>query len=206
MKLNEIFQNNDCLIYKVVNFYGTEKIEDWELEKTDFQLIPDPNDEEYGSYFVVRGYIVDANKTENCFIDIDIPERISEFIFRIIENELVIDSIYEKNIQTIPAMASECHGDYELYYVKENPQPGIDILRNGLAIAKHKNVIAEDLGYILRDEERFEEAIQAFKISEKFGPSSEYTYWELSYIYGELGQTEEETHYMQKFIENGGKV
>ena len=33
----------------------------------------------------------------------------------------------------------------------------------------NKNAVAEDLGYILRDEERIEEAIEAFKISEKNG-------------------------------------
>jgi tetratricopeptide (TPR) repeat protein len=205
MELNEIFKNQDCLIYRVINFFDVEKMEEWILEETKYQLIPDPNDAtNYVGYFVVRGFIVNANIIESCFIDVCIPERISEFAIRLLNNELVIDNIYDKGIKTIPAMASECFGDYELYYAKENPQLGIDILKKGLAIATHKNVIAEDLGYVLRDEERFEEAIEAFKISEKYKPSSEYTYWELAYLYNELGKTDEAMKYKQRFKEAGG--
>jgi tetratricopeptide (TPR) repeat protein len=207
MKLNEIFQNTDCKIYKVINFYDAENIENWLLEQTKYQLIPDPNDtDDYDAYFIVRGFIVSTNKIEDCFIDVCIPERISEFAFRLIDNELVIDNIYDndKNLKTIPAMASECFGDYGLYYAEENPQLGIDILKNGLAVATHKNVVAEDLGYILRDEGQFEEAIESFKISEENGPSSEYTYWELAYLYDELGKTDEAIRYKQKFKEAGG--
>lgn len=205
MKLNEIFQNNDCAIYKVINFYEAKEIEDWILEKTEYLLIPQSCEKLWDAYFVVKALLIKNNEIENCFIDVCIPERISEFIFRMINGELVIDNIYEKNLQAIPAIASEQFGDYELYYSKENPQLGIDILKKGFEIATQKNIIAEDLGYILRDENRFEEAIEEFKISEAFGPSTEYTYWELYYIYNELGNIAEAEKYKQKFIENGGK-
>lgn len=206
MKLNEIFINNDCEIFKVINFYDCEEMKDWIVEKTNFKLIPKPNENLWDAYFVVKGYIVDKNKIEDCFIDLCIPERISEFAFSMIDKELVINNIRDKNIQTIPAMASECFGNYELYYVKENPQLGIDILKKGLAIANHKNVIAEDLGYILSDENQIDDAILAFKISEECIPSTEYTYWELYSLYIELGNIEEAEKYKKIFIENGGKV
>ena len=68
----------------------------------------------------------------------------------------------------------------------------------------NKNVIAEDLGYILRDEGQIEEAIENFKKSEEFGPSSEYIFLELSKLYEELGQSEKKIEYLQKFKDNGG--
>lgn len=208
MSLDEIFTDNETKIFRVTNFYETEEIADWKVEKTQYSLIPDPadNDELYGDYLVVKGLLIQGNKTENCFIDVCLPERISEFVFRMKNSEVIIDNAYEKKLKAIPAMASDCYGDYELYYSKENPQIGINVLKEGLGISSSKNVIAEDLGYILTDEGKLEEAIEAFKISEQYGSSSEYTYWELAYLYGELGNEEEEARYLQKFKDSSGKI
>ena len=56
----------------------------------------------------------------------------------------------------------------------------------------------------MRDEGRIEEAVEAFKISEENGPSSEYTFWELAGLYEQLGQIDKQTEYRQKYIDNGG--
>ena len=86
----------------------------------------------------------------------------------------------------------------------ENPQIGIDVLKDGLAKATNKNIVAEDLGYILRDENRIEEAIEAFKICEANIPTNASVYYELSELYKELGMIKEQLNYMQKYKENGG--
>jgi tetratricopeptide (TPR) repeat protein len=133
------------------------------------------------------------------------PERNAEIIIkRNIIRKTKVESIYDQKETIIPAVASECSGNYELFYAKKNPQIGIDILKEGLNKSANKNVISEDLGYILRDEGRTEEAIEAFKISEEFGPSSEYTFWELSELYGEIGQMEKQIEYKQKYKNSGG--
>ena len=133
------------------------------------------------------------------------PERIAEIVIKQGSNgQTKVESIYDQVKSIIPSIASECFGDYELYYSKENSQIGIDILKSGLTIATNKNVVAEDLGYILRDEGRIEEAIEAFKISEENGPSSEYTFWELAGLYEQLGQTDKQKEYKQKYKESGG--
>lgn len=67
-----------------------------------------------------------------------------------------------------------------------------------------KTVIAEDLGYIYRDENRVEEAIDSFMTSEKTNPTSEYIYQELAQLYGQLDNKAKEQEYQQKFKENGG--
>jgi hypothetical protein len=127
-----------------------------------------------------------ADTSTDCFIGIITPERIAEIVVRRNANgQTSAESIYDQEQTIIPAVASDCFGVYELFYAKENPQIGIDILKNGLTKATNRKIVAEELGYILRDEGRIEEAIEAFKISEEFGPSSEYTYWELSELYGD---------------------
>lgn len=172
----------------------------WTIEPTDFDLLP----KEENIYYV-KAYQVSADNTSDCYICIMTPERIAETVVKRESNgQTIAESIYDQEQTIIPAIASDCLGDYELFYSKENPQIGIDVLKDGLEKAINKNVVAEDLGYILRDEERIEEAIEAFKISERDGPSSEYIYLELSRLYRGIGQTENELKYKQKFKENGG--
>jgi hypothetical protein len=151
MKLNEIFTDRETLIYKVTNFYQTDKMSDWIVERTPLQLIPEWDGEEE-TWLVVKGYIISGGeKTEECFIDISIPERTSEFVFRLQNNELKIQHIYEENLQTIPAMASEQYGDPDLYFIKENPQIGVEILKAGKKISTNPSAIIDDLAYIYEE-------------------------------------------------------
>ena len=194
-------------IYKEINtnvFIVTEQDDDnelnWTIEATDFELIPEEE-----NYYFVKAFEISENEKTDCYIGIMTPERIAEIVIKQGSNgQTKVESIYDQVKSIIPSIASECFGDYELYYSKENSQIGIDILKSGLTIATNKNVVAEDLGYILRDEGRIEEAIEAFKISEENGPSSEYTFWELAGLYEELGQIDKQTEYRQKYKDNGG--
>ena len=200
MKVKDIFADSKTKIFVVTNNDSENEL-NWEIEPTNFELLP----EEENSYFV-KALQVRSNSTTDCFLEIDTPERIAEIVIKkTASGKTVVNNIYDMKSTVIPAVASDCFGDYELYYAHENPQIGIDILKNGLAKATNKSSVAEDLGYILRDEGRIEEAIKAFKISEENEPSSEYTYWELSMLYKELGQTTEELKYKQKYKDNGGK-
>jgi tetratricopeptide (TPR) repeat protein len=199
MKLKDIFLDNKTKVFVVTNQDDDNEI-NWIIESTTFELLP----EEKNVYFV-KAIQVSHDNTTDCYIGIVTPERIAETVItRDAEGQATIESIYDQERTTIPAIASECFGDYELFYAKENPQIGIDILKIALSKATNKHVVAEDLGYILRDEGRIEEAIEAFKISEDFGPSSEYTYWELSGLYEQLGDTEKQYAYKQKYKDKGG--
>jgi tetratricopeptide (TPR) repeat protein len=199
MKLKDIFSDIKTKVFVVTN-QGDDNELNWTIESTAFELLP----EEENTYFV-KAIQVSSDSTTDCYIGIVTPERIAETVIKRNEKgQTMIESIYDQERTTIPAIASDCFGVYELFYAKENPQIGIDILKNALTKATNKNVVAEDLGYILRDEGRVEEAIEAFKISEEFGPSSEYTYWELSELYGKLGHAEKQAAYKQKYKDRGG--
>lgn len=199
MKLKDIFSDNKTRIFVVTNQDDEDEL-NWTIEPTNFDLLP----EEENIYYV-KAYQVSTDSTSDCYVGIMTPERIAETVVKRKQNgQIVAESIYDQEQETIPAVASDCYGDYELFYAKGNPQIGIDVLKEGLAKAANKNVVAEDLGYILRDEERIEEAIEAFKISEQYGPSSEYTFLELSRLYKRLGQNSLQLEYENKFKDNGG--
>lgn len=199
MRVKDIFSDSKTNVFVVTNQDSDNEL-DWIIEQTDFNLIP----EEEGLYLVKAKQIKKDNMSD-CFLIISTPERIAETIIK--KNIFGIsktENIVESKTQVIPAIASECFGDYNLYYSVDNPNVGIEILKTGLKKAENKNVVAEDLGYILRDEQKVNEAIDAFKISENFGPSSEFIYWELSRLYESLGQDMQQIEYEEKYKANGG--
>lgn len=199
MKLRDIYKEGVTKVFIVTEQDDDNEL-NWTVEPTDYELIPEEE-----NYYFVKAYEVSQNEKTDCYIGVMIPERIAEVVIKQNSNgQTEIESIYDQEKTIIPAIASDCFGNYELFYSKENPQIGIEILKSGLTKATNKNVVAEDLGYILRDEGRIEEAIEAFKISEEKVPSSAYTFWELSRLYKQLGQMDKQTEYKQKYIENGG--
>ena len=199
MKLRDIYKDGLTKVFIVTEQDDDNEL-NWTVEPTDYELIPEEE-----NYYFVKAYEVSQNGKTDCYIGVMTPERIAEVVIK--QNsygQTEIESIYDQEKSIIPAIASDCFGDYELFYSKENPQLGIDILKSAITKATNKNVVAEDLGYILRDEGRVKEAIEAFKISEENGPSSEYTFLELAGLYEQLGQLDKQTEYRQKYKDNGG--
>jgi tetratricopeptide (TPR) repeat protein len=199
MKLKDIYEEKNIKVF-IVTEQDYDNELNWTIEQTDFELIP-----EEGNYYFVSAFEVSQNEKTDCYIGIMTPERIADFVIKQNANgQATVESIYHQEKSIIPAIASECSGYYGLFYANENPQIGIDILKSGLPIAKNKNVIAEDLGYLLLDEERIEEAIEAFRISEENCPSTEYTFWELAKLYEKIGQMDKQSEYIQKFKDHCG--
>jgi tetratricopeptide (TPR) repeat protein len=197
MQVQDINQDGQATKIFTVTDSENENPLKWTIEPTKLEIIP----EEEGHYIVIAKQVY-ADKTVDCFLNIMTPERISEMVLKIKNGMVSAESKYDQESSVIPAIASDCFGVYELYYATENPQIGIDILNNGLQKSIKKTVIAEDLGYILRDENRPEEAIEAFLISEQLTPSSEYIYAELAQLYEKIGQKEKQAEYEEKFKAN----
>lgn len=200
MKLREIYNDKLTKIFRVVNQDFENELE-FEIIPTEFETIPDD-----GEYYIIRALEVRRNKVKECFMDITTPERISDIVIKKgLLGNIKISEYYNYEGIVIPSIASNCFGVYELYYSKENPQIGIDILQKGVEKATNKAIVSEDLGYILRDEHRNEEAIEAFKKSVEYGASTPYSYLELSHLFERLGDTKMKNEYYNKFIANGGK-
>jgi len=93
----------------------------------------------------------------------------------------------------IPAIGIENFGVYKLYYAKENPSAGIEVLKKGMEEARERKFLADDLAYLLRDEKRFEEAIEAFTVVLTEKPEPHVThmlYQERSRMYAAIGQSD----------------
>lgn len=178
-----------------------ESILNWLIVPTNLETLPNED-----NLYLVKGIDTDNKEENNCYLSISSPERIVDSIIVIdINNQISVVDFSEQDRQTIPAIVSECYGNYELYYAKPNPSIGIEVLKNGLDKAIDKSAALEDLGYIFRDENRIKESIKAFEQAILYGVSSEYIYWELADLYKLLNQPNEVEFYMNKFRTNDGE-
>ncbi|MEK6485823.1 hypothetical protein, partial [Myroides odoratimimus] len=200
MKVRELNIDSEVIVFVIVN-QDNEDVLEWEVEATQYAVLPD----EEGNFFV-KGLEISNTGIAEVYVGMILPERISEIVLKnnVLGQLTVLECIETSSSQYLPSVASECYGDYELYYVKSNPKIGIDVLKEGLQLSDYYGAIAEDLGYIYRDEECINEAIEAFKISEEIGVSSCYIYKELADLYDVLGNTPMKEEYNLKYIENGG--
>lgn len=194
MNIKTIFKELNTKVFIITeNDYDSEL--NWVIEKTDFELIPEEE-----NYYLVKAFEVTPNENKECYIAVAIPERFADIVVKQnAKGEALVEYISQQENAIIPAIAHDAAGYYELYYAKENPQVGIDVLRRGLAIAKNKSAVAEDIGYLLIDEERTQEAIEAFEISEAHGPTNRFTFWELAKLYAKLGHADKQAEYLVKY-------
>ena len=194
--INTIQANPDCGIFEILNSDNDNPIE-WEIKPTTLQLIPNGE-----GHYLTKAYRIEKNGLyKSAYINVSTPERIIDFVIYDLKKPSYSYAYNSINIEVIPAVASDCFGSYEVYYSRNNPDLSIEVLKQGLEISKEKNVIAEDLGYILRDEDRPKEALKYFLISEEYGASSEFILGEIERIYRILGSKEKADEYKLKMDE-----
>lgn len=193
IKLLDIFNYKETKIFEVIDSSAYNELE-WLVKQTGLEMLDNTE-----GHFIVQAFLITEESCSNCFTDIIMPERINEIVVSLQEGETVCESVYEVNGEIVAAIAIEAAGDYELYYSANNPEVGITVLRDGLTKAANAYYIASDLGYILRDEERYSEAIDAFLICEKLGADSEYLFHELAYCYEKIENKEKQLEYETKF-------
>ena len=73
------------------------------------------------------------------------------------------------------------------------------MLKRGLAASKRKHFIAEDLGYLFRDEGRYQESAEMFQLAADEEVSSHFIYGELGQMYGKIGNAEKQKIYSELF-------
>ncbi|MEP1488925.1 MAG: hypothetical protein ABJK28_10905 [Algibacter sp.] len=192
--VNTIEDNPDCEIFTIYNWDSENPIE-WKIKPTSLQIIP--KDE---GHYLVKAYLVEKSGLyKSGFVNVNTPERIIDFVIYNLKEPQYSYAYDSIELDIIPAVASDCFGSYEVYYSRNNPDLSIDILKKGLKISKEKNVIAEDLGYILRDENRYKEALNYFLISEENRFSTqEFILNEIENLYRLLGNIEKANEYKLK--------
>ena len=148
------------------------------------------------NFFIVQAKHILADGTaEACYIDVCLPERISDYAYTLGSGRVLFDYHRHFEGEIICAVPIDCFGVYDLFYSRTAPDIGIDILRRGLAVAARKTFIAADLGYILRDERRFAEAAEMFELVVAADATPYFIYAELARCYEELGQLDKAATY-----------
>ena len=126
-----------------------------------------------GSFLVAGKVVTKDEASQDCYLEVVLPERICEFCFLLVDDEIVRKRGRRVGDGTaIPVIAIEKFGVPQLFYARENPSVGIAVLQRGLEQAREKKDIAYDLAVLLRQEKRNEEAIEAFSICLKEAPES----------------------------------
>lgn len=198
MNLKDIFHHPQIDIFEVTADDYDNAL-NWTIEPTSHELIPAGE-----GHYIVRALEVAEDGISGCYLEFRTPERVSGMVVKADAKGFpFVGNSYQPGSTIIPAMACDFPGFYDVYAAKENPQAGIDVLRNGLEKAVNKSAVAEDLGYLLIDEERIDEAIEAFIISEKHTPTTRFTFFELAKLYARKGDLEKSNEYREKYLNMG---
>lgn len=144
-----------------------------ELLDCEFEALPDHKTIPRLQYEYVMVAALPAREDgmSRYYMDLWIPERVNDYTLVLRPSGIAVVPTHEVDTELVPALASEDFGVYELYYSRERPELGVAVLEGGLVHASRKAAVAEDLGYIYRDEGRELDAIRAFSISLDEGPS-----------------------------------
>ncbi len=189
--------------YPAIPYFGliggtyADDFRESELDPIDSPVLRES--EIYDTFIVKAKHVLSDGTISDCYVDLFLPERISESAFFRRRGEIEFRYQHKCDGEIICAVPMECFGDYELFYSRTAPDVGINILKKGLAASIDKQHIAHDLGYILRDECRFAEAAEMFQLAVDRGPSSYFLYGELGDCYEKLGETEKAQRYHAMF-------
>jgi hypothetical protein len=145
MTITDIFSNTRTEVFRVTNFYEAKGINDHLIEPTEYKLIPE---NQHDTYIYVRALQVFEDHVEECFMDLSLTDRLPEFVIKKTDNKIFVTPIYDEQNSVIPAIASEQCGNPELYFAKENPAIGIEVLKRGKILKPDSEAIKDDLAYI----------------------------------------------------------
>jgi tetratricopeptide (TPR) repeat protein len=203
MKLKDaLVENSNVKIYQVQDnegeLFDDEDFLSWDLRPIYAETLSAESADNgiLDGHFILKAVQIRQNgDLSECYINVTLPERISDQAYLLKDENIIEQWKHTVEGDVIPLVAIEGFGLYELYYSKINPEIGIEVLRKGLQSANKKTDIALDLAYILRDENRYLEAIEAFTIViNEVGINDstplEYVYSERAGMYEAIGEFE----------------
>lgn len=195
MRLQEAIETHpEVRILRVLSSDSEQKSE-WDVEIADAPVLS----QEDGFFILKAKHILPDGTMRDCYIDVSMPERITDYAYQIQGGSLEVRYHHEFEGEVVCAVPISSFGVYDLFYSKTKPEVGIEVLQGGLRSSAEKAAIAEDLGYILRDERRFGEAAEAFELAVQQGASSYFIYGELAGCYDETGNKELAAKYRKLF-------
>ncbi len=208
MKLHDALFREPWLAYQVaeIDWEDEDNFSDWDLEPLSGPtLAAEDVDDVFEGLFIIAAQIVSNHATtEPCYMDVVLPERIAEYHFLREDGRVVRkEGLSGSNWTVIPAIGIEALGVYTLYYAKQNPSLGINVLRRGMEDARERAYLAYDLAFLLRDEKRYPEAIEALTVflTEYSAPYlAPMLYQERAQMYAAIGQLDKAEADKQQFV------
>lgn len=176
-KLKNALFREPWLAYRVADaaIDDCDNFEEWDLEPiSGATLSAEQVNGPFEGLFIVAAQEVLSKGVQPCYLDLALPERIAEH--RFVETDGRIRRLRGRRTENgtvIPSIGIEKLGDYTLFFAKEDPLAGIDVLRNGIAHARHGEYLANDLASLLADQKRYNEAIEALSMVIEEGGSAE---------------------------------
>jgi tetratricopeptide (TPR) repeat protein len=198
MKLSQALFKEPWQAYQVVTDVDDDgdSFSDWELQPLmGPTLAPEDVDDVFQGLFIIAAQAVSTSAApQSCYMDLTLPERIAEHHFLLTDGRITRRrGLHPQNATVIPAIGIEALGVYKLYFAKQNPSAGINILKSGMEQARDRSYLAYDLAFLLRDEKRYGEAIDALTVflKEHSEPHlAHILYNERSRMYAALGQAD----------------
>jgi len=169
MKLHEALFQEPWQAYQVLRDYvdNWDDFHEWDLQPLTGSTLAaeDVNDAFQGLFIIAAHIISNSAAPQPCYLDLILPERIAEHHFVLVGKRIARQRGQRVLTGTvIPAIGVENFGNYKLFYAKENPSAGIDVLKRGMEEAHERGYLAYDLAFLLRDEKRYHEAIEALTV------------------------------------------
>jgi tetratricopeptide (TPR) repeat protein len=198
MRLASTLFREQWLAYQVLNeIDDLQDFNDWDLLPLSGPTLAQQDVRgPFQGVFIVAALLITSDIAPRpCYLDLVLPERIVDHHYLQNGSSIVRGNGRRVlNGTVIPAIGIESPGVYKLFYARENPQVGINVLNEAMMRGRRKQDIAYDLGLLLRDEKKYEEAISAFSAFLSENPSegiAEVVYKERSKLYAALGQVHE---------------
>src|SRR5262249_13542956 len=119
--LDVVSHNPGTTFFRVVGSSAKDPAE-WQLEPLKTQLLSDSDSD--GLHVMKALNLLPDDTIRKCYIDMNLPERISDFAFVVKDASLRFGYHHEFPGEILPAAALDCFGVYELFYSKKRPQLG----------------------------------------------------------------------------------
>jgi tetratricopeptide (TPR) repeat protein len=202
----------DVLFREPWQAYQAKEIDDWEnFGEWDLKPVSGPTlAQEYvegpfeGVFIVSAQLVTGTTVPEPCYLDVVVPERVVDHHYLQAAGQVTRGRGRRAlNGTVIPSIGIEASGIYKLFYAKEDPSAGITVLSKALQVACRKRDIAYDLGLLLRDEKRYEEAAASFSlflVENDAEGIADVVYKERSKMYAALGRLDKAEGDKQRYI------